>query len=332
MQDLTDPFELVEPNNRDAVKRYFNDVWLRLDRETDDEWKRIGPVDPPETIYHYTTPGGFLGIVEHQCIFLTDAFFLNDHSELIYARDLAIGVLERKKSAASGAVAEFLRIAIKKFDPFNDETGFRYYVASFCTDGNLLSQWRAYGAPGSGVALGFASGPLRERRFAGDVPHVVLHRMEYCPENQRRLMEFVTNRVCELMMRDYTRAKSQFARDLIMSGYYAALMVQMIGLFPQFKHPMFEEEQEWRLSTPRTPDEYKERIKFRVSGKNIVPYIVLDLRVSTPEHDSQMPLNHVRHAPTAEPDLRKRSVETFLRENGYARTSVEGSGIPLREA
>src|SRR5205085_10103226 len=31
------------------------------------------------------------------------------------------------------------------------------YVASFCENGDLLSQWRAYGAFGGGYAVGFSS-------------------------------------------------------------------------------------------------------------------------------------------------------------------------------
>lgn len=327
---LVDPFDLVKPDRREDINAYFGDVHKTLDQEMDEQWKLVGPTEPPGTIFHYTTPGGLLGIVERHAIYLTDAFFLNDQSELIYGRDLALEVLEERRSTAVGAVAEFLKVAIAKFDPFNADTGFRYYVACFCSNGNLLSQWRAYAEPGSGFALGFDPEPLGAKHFVGDVPHVVLHRMEYSQQSQRQLLRFVTDRVCERMASDHARARSQFSRDLIMSGYFAALMMQMVGLFPQFKHPVFEEEQEWRLSTPRMTNEYRERIQFRESEKNIVPFMSLDLRVKTDRFVDQLPLTVVRHAPTAEPELKKRSVETFLSERGYAHVPVEGSGIPLR--
>ena len=190
--ELVDPFELVEPQNREQVKEYFDRAYLQMDRDVEEEWKKIGPTTPPDTIYHYTTPGGLLGIVEHHSIFLTDAFFLNDQSELLYGRSLALEILQRRLAAATADVYEFIRLGIEKFDPFEEQyVGFRYYVACFCPDGNLLSQWRAYGAPGYGFSLGFASAPLHEKQYAGEVPHVVLHRIEYEPANQRHMVDFV---------------------------------------------------------------------------------------------------------------------------------------------
>jgi len=34
--------------------------------------------------------------------------------------------------------------------------------------------------------------PLKRQEFAGNVPHVVLHRMKYSPEKQPALLNFVT--------------------------------------------------------------------------------------------------------------------------------------------
>jgi hypothetical protein len=54
---------------------------------------------PPGTIFHYTTYRGLQGIIGDGGIFLTDARFLNDASELQYGRDLTLNNLLTRVSA-----------------------------------------------------------------------------------------------------------------------------------------------------------------------------------------------------------------------------------------
>jgi hypothetical protein len=190
------PFGPVDDSDddRDRVHGRFNAMYEELDEVLEQEWRRIGPVDPPEVVYHYTSARGLLGIMSEKKIYLTDAFFLNDQSELTYGRDLAVDCLRRRASAEPNENAKlFLSKTADVFDPFDDAVlGFRYYVACFCTDGNLLSQWRAYAAPGSGLALGIASAPLvAARNPVGDRLRAVFHRMEYDSAKQEQLVNVV---------------------------------------------------------------------------------------------------------------------------------------------
>ena len=106
---------------------------------------------PPKQLHHYTGPSGLLGIIDSRSLFLSDASFLNDQSEIIYARDLIATVLAELASAADGPQGRLLQATSRRFLVASKATAaLRYYVACFCEDGNLLSQWRAYGQPGSG--------------------------------------------------------------------------------------------------------------------------------------------------------------------------------------
>src|SRR5205823_1077184 len=141
---------------------------------------------------------------------------------------------------ASGLLQKFFTTGVSSFDPFAEGPfGFAYYVASFCENGNLLSQWRAYGGAGAGFALGSSSEPIVKvsELLVEGAPTAVLHRIEYERENQRRLVEFVVDRCAELLVADLGVAKSDFERDVLMSGWFALLAVHLTGLFPQFKHP-----------------------------------------------------------------------------------------------
>jgi hypothetical protein len=58
-------------------------------------------------------------------------------------------------------------------------------IFSFCADGNLLSQWRAYGKRGAGCAIGFHQVPLQK---AAKKRGFNLLRVIYDSKRQRELL------------------------------------------------------------------------------------------------------------------------------------------------
>jgi hypothetical protein len=327
-----DPFDLIDRNDRAAVEARFNRFYESIGAEIDRLWAEIGPTTPGSTLYHYTNAGGLKGIVSSSAIFLTDAFFLNDKSELSYGRELVLNVLTERRNAAVGVLETFYASAINSFDPFGDGPfQFAYYVASFCENGNLLSQWRAYGGGGAGYALGFASEPLLNpgTLLAAGVAPAVLHRIEYDRVKQRRLIEYAVDRCAELLHVDLQNADSAFQRDVLLSGWFAVLAIQLTGLFPQFKHPMFSEEREWRLTLSRLPHDEKGILAFRELGNDVIPYILFELKLRA---TGLLPLREIVLAPASEPELRRRALSKFLAAKGYPDDSVKlvGSDIPLR--
>jgi len=70
------------------------------------------------------------------------------------------------------------------------EADYRFYVASFCEDGNLLSQWRGYGSPGSGFNLGFVSKGITvvQTDFEAKKP-ALLRRVEYDRDKQKAIVK-----------------------------------------------------------------------------------------------------------------------------------------------
>lgn len=329
---LIDPFELLDVSNREAVEARFNRHFEAIGVEIDAEFARIGPTEPPQLLYHYTNAGGLKGIIDSGSIFLTDAFFLNDQSELHYGRELALEVLSSRAQKASSPLRTFFTTAVASFDPFAERPhGFAYYVSSFCENGNLLSQWRAYGGQGAGFALGFLaeslSGEARVQREHTLTP--VLHRVEYNRDNQRRLVDFVVDRCASLLEAELELLNVEMDANVLMSGWFTLLAVHLTSLFPQFKHPMFFEEREWRLTLARLSHEEDGLLSFREAGDELVPYIAFPL---APTESGLVPLDEIVLAPGGEPELRRRAVKKFLRAKQYPEDSVRliGSDIPLR--
>src|SRR5690606_14494546 len=80
----------------------------------------------------------------------------------------------------------------------------------------------------------------------------------------------------------------------------------MLRIAPIIKHPAFKEEKEWRLIslTPCTSD----RFHYRPSQSFIIPYYRLNLL----NENLELPLEKIIIGPTSDPELAKKSVESFL--------------------
>jgi hypothetical protein len=90
---------------------------------------------PPSTLYHYTTPAGLLGIVENNKLWATHINYLNDATELGYARDL----LRQPSRATSGRLVPPRASSCTEPATFDVSKTMDVFVSCFCEDGDLLS-------------------------------------------------------------------------------------------------------------------------------------------------------------------------------------------------
>jgi len=306
-----------------------------LDDEIELKFNALRADDPPEVLYHYTTTSGLRGILESGSLFMTDAFFLNDQTEVVYGRDLAREVLAGFRSDKA-EVQTFLQHTVQRFDPLGPEgDGYRPFVACFCSNGSLLSQWRGYAASATGYALGLESAVLSNRaeRLGYEAIGVVLEQVEYDRRNQESIVRHAVDRVLGNFEQDLEIVAAADIGNLRVL-YFNVLSTVLADLFPRFKHPMFAEEREWRLLIRRLSDTETALVRFREGSRYVIPYFPLDLRFKTGPQQGHLPLREIVHAPIAEPDLVKRSLRMFLRAHGYADNEViiKGSEIPLRQS
>src|SRR5438045_2830962 len=105
--------------------------------------------DAPALLYHYTSQEGLLGIIQSSGLFLSDARFVNDASEISYGRDVFVDRLRRYIGGSADTRGKtvwkhFTEASRARLEKQWEWSFDHFYVASFCTEGNLLSQWRAY--------------------------------------------------------------------------------------------------------------------------------------------------------------------------------------------
>ena len=195
------------------------------------------------------------------------------------------------------------------------------YICCFCLTDNLLSQWRSYGANGTGVSIridpnsfSYVTGP--------DSPHGGLMRLWKVFYEPSRQSSIIGN----LIDIGYENLKhiSNDPRDL---ARHAADAIQFF--IPTFKNPDFREESECRLIfTP--PPNCPVRSQFRVARGMLVPYFRLKDLAGGAFPEGRLPITGVRIGPSANKALNVESARMLLDQSGYAGIPVDCSNIPYR--
>lgn len=208
---------------------------------------------PTHNLHHYTNVAGMRGILESSSLWASDARYLNDATELLYAVRLIDDVAEKVVRSFDTGESFTARLPHRRgfarnlfineeFTQF-DARGPVPFVASLCEDDDLLSQWRGYAKNDLGYSLGFSSHSLTPR---GALPRqTFLRKVIYDPDQQRRHVRTIVERWLETLAR-LNRDGVAVERSLpypALWGLQEALLEPLLC----YKHPSFCEEREWRL-------------------------------------------------------------------------------------
>jgi ParB-like chromosome segregation protein Spo0J len=189
---------------------------------------------------------------------------LNDAKEMLLTADLTAEALDSVASRKSTSPRDRAICAeLREFARWLD-TPQRVYIFSLSERADTLSQWRAYGQPGSSYALGFSTALLQRAATA--------HGLELCKciYDRRRqlayvraLVRFAIQRVRSFMTDKHDR-NSRF-------GIHLDFVVMLLILGQYLKHPDFAEEQEWRLVLTRPKRNQVEQ--FGGKGSLLAPFM-----------------------------------------------------------
>lgn len=307
-----------------SAGRYHFLAWLR--QRIDQDLPRT-----PKVLWHYTDAGGLKGIVESQLLWATDTRFLNDAAEFRYGLDLVMRTLQEVDlTSAKPATQRFVLGLVDdhagSMRPWMEKS-VSLFVACFCQDGDLLSQWRAY-AGFSGGAGGYALGyetksPQAWVQSAPGGHELSLRRVIYDFTEQAQACESLIRPLVTLLDMEPSNVEAQraFARNLVDGAVEVAAWC---------KHPAFEEEREWRIVYQRTTDSAPLGLRFRPKMGFLVPYVELALPEPTGVGAGIMPVRHINHGPSSDPRSRE-GVRMFLEsQSHYSEVEVMGSLAPLR--
>lgn len=207
-------------------------------------------------LYHYTSSIGLQGIIQSKSIWATDHRFLNDPSEFTHGWAIVFDALKRRK-AELDKVSDQAWNTIELFRQHGERQGVFAFVGSLTSEGDLLSQWRGYGA-GKGFAIGFNEDWLSQNAMAQGFD---IHPVTYAPEKQR----CAANDVVELLLKLLSERDPAAHFDTMRQWWKHALKVALI-----LKDKNFQEECERRLVWIGLS--WPSELKTRATRSGIVPY------------------------------------------------------------
>ncbi|MBK8970320.1 MAG: DUF2971 domain-containing protein [Hahellaceae bacterium] len=268
---------------------------------------------PSETLYHYTTFSGFMGIVQRRTLWASDIRYMNDSAELRHTADLVRQEVNRRTAKGHpnpGLLTRFLDWIANRIT-----NGHMLFAASFRTNGNLLSQWRGYSSPGKGVSIGLQPASIlacaRSQQFE-------IGKCVYDPARQAQLIAQVVDAV-----------EALHARVTDEPHLFGEIESDLLRIAAVLKHPSFQEEEEWRIVSPVINDFINAPVKFREGTSMLVPYFEFAL---LGEREGILPIEHLYLGPTSSVELSMNSIRMFLAKSGInPRRGVEYCQIPYRQ-
>jgi hypothetical protein len=302
---------------------------------------------PSGFLFHYTTVEGLKGIIEKNELWATSAYFLNDSAEIIYGCRVLKEALEewmannpRTEDSLTLAMARQLHTTFG--DTFlNKAIVVPIYLACFCENDNLLSQWRTYGQSG-GYSVGFqalAANLLPRQGFKPEpcTYTSTLIKVEYDKTEQIRRCREILDALLPTFDRPETASALRSIGDHPLVGG-PTISRTMVDLFMEeivgFKSEDFAVENEWRVVVRRrelrkqgTDDggQTKTPVYFRTSRGTLIPYVRLIPIVPA----EKLPICCIRTGPTLDANASTLALPLFLETNGF-HIGIRRSEISLR--
>lgn len=225
--------------------------------------------------YHYTDLNAFLSIIKNKKLWLSGTNNLNDHQELHWAASKIVNILSERKAGAEVERAELIWMGFKRMFT-------QYYICSFSTSSDLLSQWRAYGQDGAGVAIGFSRASFPEMSRP---PYLTAS----SADNTSFSKVIYSEREQEEIIRSFI--EPSFKSPALDQNTHMAISTacsELASYMSIFKNPAFSEENEWRLihrpmimgfegKRMSIVNQSVSQPQFRVSNNKIVTYFEFPL-------------------------------------------------------
>ena len=267
----------------------------------------------PKIIYHYTTQDGLIGILKYRALWATKIHYLNDASELIEPLRIAENELEilARQFHAEGMKNDQLTKDIydRMLYDIQSWKSINIYVASFCTQGDLLSQWRGYGVPSSAYAIGFDSQKLVQTisQYSFELRKCQYYNsMAYRKEITQLIMEYVNE----------VKTNNETPVDFI---------GKLVNRAATMKFECFIEEDEWRIVSWRPLSYIDNNINFRLGKSVVIPYYSMPLDLSS--------IVEIMVGPCQHPELAKDAIYGLAHKFDLKKIQVGGiktSQIPYR--
>lgn len=274
-------------------------------------YQTVFPLLPPESIYHYTTQQGILGIVSLQELWATQVHFLNDKNEVFLTFKLLERELKKQIGQAQSNPVKSMLKNIRRHLTCIDQG--HICIASFCEEKDLLSQWRGYGNQGKGYAIGF---DLQELQQIARRQHFVIWPCVYNPTLQVELVDYLIDIWCRKFGSD---------RAVDHEKMFNIINTSVCQLAPIIKDESFSEEKEWRLVSSVVSSK-SPQFAFREGEYSLIPYY--NFQIADKQHRHS--IKTIVVGPSPHMELARKSLCAFMATSKMPTVEIISSKIPFR--
>ena len=277
-----------------------------------DQYTNFNKNSKIDYLYHYTDINGCLGILNNKTLWASNAFFLNDSSEINYGLELSYPLF---KSFYSSLKSERAKEILKEFnDDFPEFVlSSNLFLISFCEDGDLLSQWRGYSQNNDGVSIRFNLPILRT------FPKVNLLKVVYDENIQINILNHLFELLNELI--EYLEK----GKNISFLPYFTLWISIFTTMILTLKDCSFSEEKEWRIIYNHDAAGNNKNIEYRIRNNYILPYIQID-KLNLIDL-----VNEITIGPSSSFNIIIKSINYFLYMNNYHFIGINQSKIPYRK-
>lgn len=282
----------------------------------------------PNTLYHYCPTEAFLSIIQKKEIWLSYLKLSNDSKE----GKLASKAIDRlaKDDNLDEIIKNRLILSIDLLQNIYDGFGF-----CLSAEGDLLSQWRAYAANGTGISIGFSrkffTNTESESEFFGfeqvkykDNEHNEIVRntyneikkhIEYGAFNPNPQKNYLSPQTENDINKETLRIKKE----------YELAIIKLQKLFPGIyflKPENFQEEKEWRLVFSFPVQDLIKNIQYRHNNNIISPYKVI--KINKPRESIDEIILGPKH------ETPHKVIKNLLKKHGFIDIPIKPSELSYR--
>jgi hypothetical protein len=208
-----------------------------------------------------------------------------------------------------------------------DKIMFQVFVACFCMNENLLSQWRAYAGKGVGYNIGFKFGT--DTKFThniddtSDESYIILRKIIYKTDQQDRIISKTIETIIEEAKRveKYLSSRGGLPQNWETQAALETVNI-LFDIIISFKNHVFEEEQEWRLIKVTDRSRPPKQLQFRDINERLTPYlntIIYEIDGS----DYFCPITKLRIGPIIEAENTKENLQLFIKNNSTRSSNIK---------
>ncbi len=296
------------------------------------------------TIYHYTNDEGFKGIVKSKEIWMTNALFVNDKTEL--------------RVSLEGGIFENVQFINSEFDVFKNRQEKAtpkeiedYYLGSFSKDNNSLYQFRVYG----NYCIGFDAKKMKKSMFnlfkcvykENDIKRWIIQKDKLvgwrnkCFDNEegksyKRAAFYNVQFARRAKLKNKYYKSEKEIRLLAVSNsswYLYTNSPEMFCCQPAIyfrNHKLLNVQIPYvKFFIPKKP-KTREELEKMVKGKSRIETKQIIRNIEMEQERELLPINKVKIGPMQNQEEAVYAAKIFLLENGYDKVEVIPSDIPFR--